>query len=77
MPVGSTRNKERREQLVTDQNDRKLHFVENTAVTNTSRSDAADRQKREAAQAKLKEMYGDASAQGDASKKNQSGHNNY
>jgi len=38
LPVGTTRQKDKRE-LVTDQNDRKLHVVENTAVTGGSLRD--------------------------------------
>lgn len=70
LPVGTTRQKDKRE-LISEQSDRKLHIVENTAVTQRrsgANPDTAERMRRENEQAKLKELYGDASAQAEASR---------
>ena len=47
MPVGTTRQKDKRE-LMTEQSDRKLHVVENTAVSsNKAAADQSERMNRE------------------------------
>ena len=66
MPVGTTRQKDKREQMGGE--DRKLHVTQ----TNTKQvekaivSDQTDNLRREADQARLRDMYGDASASGEA-----------
>ena len=66
MPVGTTRQKERREKG--DVAERQHHHVENPAcssgVGKSARVERGEQLKRETELAKIREKYGDASARG-------------